>query len=517
MTSAIGPSQTSALSNTQSAAFTQTPTEIVKDLIAQNSDKLGRINYSALARDLDSAKANFPELSAAIERETSSQLGPRAMAKLENAVYSITAPDGSKLTISRNAPSIESYYKGTAHAVDAKTPEQRAANRKSDLAHYAKLDRIFGDGNVKTFDGPKIQAGIDEALRTGSSFEKTAKNIAARETAAANADSKAATELAKDLGQLALDVVGIFDPTPTADLVNAGISAWRGDGWGAFLSVISAVPYIGDAAKLGKLGNWAKTIANAVELAAKNPAMRAMLEPALRKVSDLIGALPKAAFNALPDSAKTALLEMKGKIDDLLRKSGPPNLDEIKAKLAEAFKLAPAAKQEIDALADGIVARLGGQVAKAPIKSEARALEKALEYGGDVSRIKDLARNTIVINGDKIDDVVAELQKSGAQIKRIDGAADPLGYSGINATIKTKSGLVAEIQVNSPKMIYAKESPANARAILGDAVYNKIAKEVGVPGGEGHKLYEQYRSLPARHPERANIEKASRAYYDMFR
>lgn len=156
MTSAIGPSQTSALSNTQSAAFTQTPTEIVKDLIAQNSDKLGRINYSALARDLDSAKANFPELSAAIERETSSQLGPRAMAKLENAVYSITAPDGSKLTISRNAPSIESYYKGTAHAVDAKTPEQRAANRKSDLAHYAKLDRIFGDGNVKTFDGPKI-------------------------------------------------------------------------------------------------------------------------------------------------------------------------------------------------------------------------------------------------------------------------------------------------------------------------------------------------------------------------
>lgn len=354
-------------------------------------------------------------------------------------------------------------------------------------------------------------------MRTGSSFEKTAKNIAARETAAANADSKAATELAKDLGQLALDVVGIFDPTPTADLVNAGISAWRGDGWGAFLSVISAVPYIGDAAKLGKLGNWAKTIANAVELAAKNPAMRAMLEPALRKVSDLIGALPKAAFNALPDSAKTALLEMKGKIDDLLRKSGPPNLDEIKAKLAEAFKLAPAAKQEIDALADGIVARLGGQVAKAPIKSEARALEKALEYGGDVSRIKDLARNTIVINGDKIDDVVAELQKSGAQIKRIDGAADPLGYSGINATIKTKSGLVAEIQVNSPKMIYAKESPANARAILGDAVYNKIAKEVGVPGGEGHKLYEQYRSLPARHPERANIEKASRAYYDMFR
>jgi DNA/RNA non-specific endonuclease len=322
MTSAIGPSSASALSNTQSSGMTQTPEKIVKDIIAQNSDKLGRINYSALARDLDSAKANFPDLGAAIEQETAAQLGPRAMAKLENAVYAITAPDGSTLTISRNAPSIESYFKGTAHAADAKTPEQRAANRKSDLAHYAKLDRIFGDGNAKTFDGPKIQAGIDEALRTGSSFEQTAKNIAARETAAANADSQAASELAKDLGQMALDVVGIFDPTPTADLINAGISAWRGDGWGAFLSVVSAVPYVGDLAKLGKLGKWAKTIANAVELAAKNPAMRAMLQPALRKISDLIGALPAAAFNALPTDAKTALLDMKSKIDGLMGKAG---------------------------------------------------------------------------------------------------------------------------------------------------------------------------------------------------
>jgi hypothetical protein len=322
MTSAIGPSQASALSNTQSAAPAQTPAEIVKDLIAQNSDKLGRINYSGLARDIDSAKANFPELGAAIERETSAQLGPRAMARLDNASYTIKAKDGSTLTMSRNAPSVEAYFKGTANAAEAKTPEQRAALRKSDLAHYARLDQIFGDGNPKTFDGPKIQAGFDEALRTGSTFEQAAKAISARETAELNVDSNAASKLNIELGQLALDVIGIFDPTPTADLINAGISAWNGDRWGAFLSVVSAVPYVGDLAKLGKLGSWAKTISDTVALAAKNPAVLKMLEPALRKVSDLIGALPKAAFNALPDSAKTALLEMKGKIDGLLGRAG---------------------------------------------------------------------------------------------------------------------------------------------------------------------------------------------------
>jgi len=35
----------------------------------------------------------------------------------------------------------------------------------------------------------------------------------------------------------------------------------------------------------------------------------------------------------------------------------------------------------------------------------------------------------------------------------------PLGYSGNIVNIKTSNGLTAEIQVNTPKMIYAKEKP----------------------------------------------------------
>ncbi len=48
--------------------------------------------------------------------------------------------------------------------------------------------------------------------------------------------------------QLALDIVGIFDPTGAADLASTGVSLWRGELFDAFLGAVSAVPYLGDAA-----------------------------------------------------------------------------------------------------------------------------------------------------------------------------------------------------------------------------------------------------------------------------
>lgn len=68
------------------------------------------------------------------------------------------------------------------------------------------------------------------------------------------------------------------------------------------------------------------------------------------------------------------------------------------------------------------------------------------------------------------------LRERGVAIKEITPTKESLGYSGVNGTMKTASGLTGEIQVNSPEMIYAKETPANARAILGDETCNNIAK-----------------------------------------
>lgn len=121
-----------------------------------------------------------------------------------------------------------------------------------------------------------------------------------------------------DLTQMALDIVGIFEPTPFADGTNAIISLFRGDWAGAGLSALGIIPYVGDAAKLGKLGKWAKTISNAIEAAASNPALRKAIEPALRKVADALGKIPQSALDSLPGPARDMLTGMKGKVDDFL-------------------------------------------------------------------------------------------------------------------------------------------------------------------------------------------------------
>ncbi len=184
----------------------------------------------------------------------------------------------------------------------------------------------------------------------------------------------------------------------------------------------------------------------------------------------------------------------------------------------EIYAKTPAAKSEIDSMADEISEMSGGQVAKAPIKSRERAIQKIMDdYGGDTKRIKDLARNTIIVSPDKINPVVTELAKHGASVKVINGATDPLGYSGVNSTIKTQAGIFGEVQVNTPAMIYAKEPESIAKALPGNDLYNSIAVKAKIPGGQGHKLYEQWRILPASDPGRSVIETKSKAYYDVVR
>jgi uncharacterized Zn-binding protein involved in type VI secretion len=198
-------------------------------------------------------------------------------------------------------------------------------------------------------------------------------------------------------------------------------------------------------------------------------------------------------------------------------RTGLPALDEMYAK-------APAAKAEIDALARDVADQHGGTVAETPLKSPLRAVQKIeQDYGGDASEIKDLARNTIVVPKGTEDAALQSLLQANPRIvtenvKITDPVSNPLGYSDIKVTVPTESGIPAEIQINSPEMIYAKESPDNARAILGDETYEEIASRPGLPpGGQGHVMYEEYRSLPPGSQERDEIASQSRDYYDAFR
>jgi RHS repeat-associated protein len=192
--------------------------------------------------------------------------------------------------------------------------------------------------------------------------------------------------------------------------------------------------------------------------------------------------------------------------------------DEVPEGFDEVYSKAPAAKAEIDGMADDIASDYDGDVAEAPIKSQERALEKIMnDYEGDPTQIKDLARNTIIVQSDQIDSVANELASRGATVKVIDGATNELGYSGVNATVNTDAGIPAEIQVNSPEMVYAKEPESIARQQLGDDVYDQIAAKTGIPGGQGHALYEQYRVLDPDSPEAQTIADQSKSYYNSIR
>jgi hypothetical protein len=82
---------------------------------------------------------------------------------------------------------------------------------------------------------------------------------------------------------------------------------------------------------------------------------------------------------------------------------------------------------------------------------------------------------------------------------------------------KPFTDVTGEIQVNSPEMIFAKEPPSIARCILGDDVYHSISDRSGVPGGRGHELYAQWRSLDPNSAQAQTIAAESRAYYDSIR
>ena len=67
---------------------------------------------------------------------------------------------------------------------------------------------------------------------------------------------KAEADLNTALKDAAIDVIGIIDPTPISDAIGAARSIAQGDWIGAGLSIISMIPYAGDA--IGKTAKGAR-------------------------------------------------------------------------------------------------------------------------------------------------------------------------------------------------------------------------------------------------------------------
>ena len=186
---------------------------------------------------------------------------------------------------------------------------------------------------------------------------------------------------------------------------------------------------------------------------------------------------------------------------------------------------------EVQGLAENIAAEHNAICTPINYKSEASIKRKVLlerNEKGDAympDKLKDLVRTTIIADRRNIDIVIEQLRMS-EPVKAFKGIAvkkqspqNYLGYSGNIVNLQTSNGLVAEIQVNTAKMIYAKELPENAKAILGEKLWNKIYRETGIEGGLGHKYYEEWRVMSKEEQQSAKgiaLRKKSEEYYSHF-
>lgn len=131
------------------------------------------------------------------------------------------------------------------------------------------------------------------------------------------------------------------------------------------------------------------------------------------------------------------------------------------------------------------------------------------------AKLKDAVRTTIVVDKDNIQSIISEF-RGNKDFLRWKPQKTELGYTGNIINMRGDNGVIAEIQVNTPKMIYAKEPPQIAKSIIGVTAWNAIKKETGLEGGLGHKYYERYRIIDKESEEAQRLIRLSVAYYSHF-
>ena len=72
----------------------------------------------------------------------------------------------------------------------------------------------------------------------------------------------------------ALDIAGVFDPTGVADAANASLQLSEGKYGEAFVSALGLIPYVGDVAKVTRVGKDLRIISDAVEGASYTKSLR---------------------------------------------------------------------------------------------------------------------------------------------------------------------------------------------------------------------------------------------------
>ena len=116
-----------------------------------------------------------------------------------------------------------------------------------------------------------------------------------------------------DLTQIGLSIAGIFDPTPVCDGLDGLISLLRGDRVGAAISAVSLIPYLGDAAKIGKLHKFVNVVDRAADLARTDSTVARRVAPRVEQIGAALRAVQEAS---LPQSLRSALGALRTRVDE---------------------------------------------------------------------------------------------------------------------------------------------------------------------------------------------------------
>lgn len=172
---------------------------------------------------------------------------------------------------------------------------------------------------------------------------------------------------------------------------------------------------------------------------------------------------------------------------------------------------------EVQSLAESIAKKHKGFVTPINYKSISSITRKVTTESITPYDIKDAVRTTIIVPKSQIDQVLNELSESDSFVRlKRQKPESFMGYSGNIVNIQASNGLIAEIQVNTDRMIYAKEKPEDAKRILGEKRWKEIQKQTGMKGGLGHKYYEEWRVLDKADKKAQKIAEKSIEYYSHF-
>ena len=162
-----------------------------------------------------------------------------------------------------------------------------------------------------------------------------------------------------------------------------------------------------------------------------------------------------------------------------------------------------------------------------------RALEKAFSKENWIDDVTDIVRGTVAMVDDEwMNRVIERANKNWRKIDDKFTKPTDLGYTDLSFIYETKNWIKAEVQINTPEMLVAKEwEEAIKMWIIDKADYDKLVKKAGVEWWLWHKYYEEWRDLDKAleketlkwadaekaRARKKEIEKMSTEYYEKFK